>query len=126
MHFNHAVIWIDHVTARVLYFEDQVFPVRHFAKSVQLRARKAGNEALADQLLIDVCDALGDTPQLLLTGTPEAVAAFVRHVETNSPQVAQRIVGIQRVVEPTNKRLAALALWHFTRVLPPATEADDA
>lgn len=78
------------------------------------------------QFLADVCDAVGDAPQLLVTGTPEAIADFLRHVESNAPQVALRIVGMQAVAGPTNKRLSALARWHFTRVLPPASNPGEA
>lgn len=125
-HFQHAVIWLNGASARVLYFEDQAFPVRRFAKTAVLRALETGDGGAVDRLSADLCDALGGASQLLLTGTPEGISAFERHVESTSPEMARRIVGVQRVAAPTNARLSALARWHFTRVLPPATGVADA
>ena len=68
-----------------------------------------------------VCRGLNDIPQLLLTGTPDAIAAFERHASAQMPGIARRIIGVQSVVKPTNRRLAALARWHFTA---PPTCAD--
>ena len=126
MRFEHALVWSDATSARVLYFEDQTLPIRRFAKAIRLRAHGASGERAADRLLADVCEALADTPQLLLTGTSEAIEAFERHVESNACRIAARIVGVQRVDAPSRKRLSALARWHFTRVPPAAASAGDA
>ena len=125
MKFQHAVVWIDHTAARILHFEDQSFPVRSFRKSIRLQAPEPAGPELAEKFMGAVCDALGDTPQVLLTGTPEALAAFERHLASKAPQVARRVIGVQAVAAPTNRRLSALARWHFTQVVTPAAPAGD-
>ena len=111
MIFEHAVVWIDHAAARVLHFEDQSFPVRSFRKSIRLQAPGPEGPELAEKFMGAVCEALGDTPQVLLTGTPEALAAFERHGVAAVRGVADAVQPEQlaRHLEPGHLVAAVLA-----------------
>jgi hypothetical protein len=114
MHFQHATIWLGRDRARVVLFEEQRFPRGRFERSIELRPADPCERGPAAWYLDDVCRAIGDVPQLLLTGTPEAVADFERHAAERQLPIARRIIGVQHVQEPTDERLSALACWHFT------------
>jgi hypothetical protein len=121
VNFQHATLWLGRDRARLVHFEPQCFPVRRFMRTIELRA--PGGRAASDgvRLFEAVCRELNDIPQLLLTGTPDAIAAFERHASAQVPGIARRIIDVQSVVKPTSRRLAALARWHFTA---PPTCAD--
>ena len=115
MSIHHAAIWLDGTRARVLHFEDQCFPARRFKKEIELRAPDAGVADVEGEFFASLCEVLDDIPQLLLTGTSDAIAAFEHYAESKAPLVARRIMGVQRVDKPTDNGLAVLAWWHFKR-----------
>ena len=114
MNFQHATIWLNRGRARVLQFEDQQFPVRCFKNEIELRSTGKGSDSAA-AFLDKLCLVVDAVPQVLVTGTPEAIAEFERHVASRKPRLARRIVGVQCVAKPTNARLSALTRWHFTK-----------
>jgi len=57
----------------------------------------------------------------LLTGTVGALADFEMHATTNLPHAAQRIIGVQTMKRPAEKRPSMFARWHFTN---PAVDAE--
>ena len=114
MSFQHATIWLSRSGARVLRFEDQHFPYRHFKHTIVLQPTGQGSEG-AEDFFEALCLAVEAIPELLLTGTPEAIAAFECHAASRRPGIAARIVGVQRLEKPTDARLSALTRWHFVR-----------
>ncbi len=121
MHIAHATIWLDRTKACVLHFEEQCFPTRDFRKTDELQTCGGGAGDPTQRLFRDVCATVEDVPQLLLTGTAAAIVDFERFLAAHDSALASRIVGVQRVDEPTHTRLSALARWHFTKR---ADEAD--
>jgi hypothetical protein len=119
MNVRHAAIWLDRNRARVLHFEDQQFRAHRFMKTIERLVSDAGSAGIDGGFFHDVCDAVGEIPQLLLTGTSEAIADFERYAESKAPLVARRIMGVQRVDTPTNNGLSVLACWHFKRPAGP-------
>ena len=120
MKSRHAAIWLGQQHARVIHFDEQQFSPHRFRKTIDLRPACGRDEASCARFFDEICHEVEGVPELLLTGTEEVLAAFERHVATASPQVAQRIVGVQSLATPTGKRLSALARWHFTPTAPRA------
>ncbi len=116
MNIAHATIWLDHTKACVLHFEDQRFPTRDFRKTNELQTCDGGGD-LTRNLFRDLCATVEDVPQLLLTGTPAAIADFERYLAAEDVALARRIVGVQCLDKPAPRRLSALARWHFTKRL---------
>jgi hypothetical protein len=115
MSIHHAAIWLDRTRARVLHFEDQCFPARRLKKTIERRAPDAGVADVDGEFLRNVCEALADIPQLLLTGTSDAIAVFEPHAESKAPLIARRIMGVRRLGKPTNNGPAVFAWRHFRR-----------
>jgi hypothetical protein len=64
----------------------------------------------------EVCDAVKDLDEVLVTGARTAVADFRHYGEKHRPPVAARIVGYEIVDHPTDPELIALAQHYFLKV----------
>ena len=115
MSLYHAVAFVDHQSAQVLQFgaeqvvETKVHEHRHFTSQHHSGVRSE------HEFFSEVCDALNDIEEVLVTGGHTGLADFRRYVDKHRPLTAARIVGFEVVDHPTENQLVALARKHFAK-----------
>ncbi len=113
-----AVAFVDHRSAQVLQFgaeqmvETTVHEHRNFTAQHHSRVRWVRSE---HEFFSQVCDALNDIEEVLVTGGHTGLADFRRYVDKHRPLTAARIVDYEMVDHPTENQLVALARKHFAK-----------
>jgi hypothetical protein len=115
-HHYHAVIWIDHLEARVFHFNatdverlvlkpDQ--PTRH----IHHKANSIGSgHAAPDQdYLHAVAESVADSGAVLIAGPANTKTELVEHIRRHDPELAKLIVGVETVDHPSDAQLVAHA-----------------
>ena len=72
------------------------------------------------EFYVEVCDQLERIGQVVVTGSPAALADFRDYVDKHRPQVASHIAAHDAVDPPSEAQLAALARKHFDVAVNPA------
>jgi len=119
----HAIVWLDHLTARVITFSDgegKTIPIESQSTHRQLHRKsgKPGSGHAPDDAAFfeDVAAVVADVREVLITGPGTAKVAFKKHVDERHPDLARRIVGVETVDHPSDGELTAYARKYFHRV----------
>ncbi|CAL4869414.1 hypothetical protein MMA231_03706 (plasmid) [Asticcacaulis sp. MM231] len=113
MSFFHAVLLIDHHTAKVLQFDaEQVEIETIFEKTVFTRQHNS-QVRTEHEFFAEVCNALTGITEILVVGSHMAQADFRRNIEKHHTSVANRVVGWETVDHPTDPQLVAFARRYF-------------
>lgn len=107
----HAVVHLDHHHAQVLHFDaHQVHAAR-----IEAHERHAhGDDTRSVQALFAaLCQALQDTPEVLMTGSHVVLGQFRHYVEAHRPQLAPQIADYRPAAELSQGQLLALARQFF-------------
>ncbi len=117
-HF-HAIVWLDHVQARIFEFNPteadkiKVTAHDHDGRGHHLH-RKAGSrdghrEEDNHEFFDDIVKAMSDAREWIVCGPGTARTAFVGYVQARHATVAERIVDVETVDHPTDGELLDLA-----------------
>jgi hypothetical protein len=116
----HAVVWIDHLEARIFRFnrddvESMVIhphnPTRHIHHKANVIG--SGHAAENQSYLHDVVRAISDAGVVLITGPANAKTELVKHIHRHDPALIDKIAGIESVDHPTDGELVAHARRYF-------------
>ena len=123
MSYVHAVIWLDHLKARIVAFSDgagETIPIESESTRRQLHRKsgKPGNGHAPDDVAFfqDVADAVSDVREVLITGPGTAKTAFKRYLDDHHHELAQRVVGVETTDHPSDGELLAFGRKYFRRV----------
>lgn len=107
----HAVVHLDHHHAHVLHFDaHQVHAARFDAHD----PHGHGPDERAEQALYaSLCQALQDTPEVLVTGSHPVINQFKHYVETHRPRLAQHIADYRPAAPLSQGQMLALARQFF-------------
>jgi stalled ribosome rescue protein Dom34 len=127
----HAVVWLDHVEARVFQFnreEAEKFVVHGHKYHVHHKAGSvgAGKEKAATAYFNDIGATLASSSEILVLGPGSAKLEFIRHAHKVLPQLEAKIVGVETVDHPTDGQVVAYARKYFLakdRMLPQLAQA---
>jgi hypothetical protein len=112
----HAVVWIDHLEARVFHFNrgevDSLVihphnPTRHIHHKANVIG--SGHAAENQAYFHDVVRAISDAGVVLITGPANAKTELVKHIYRHDPALIEKIAGIESVDHPTDGELVAHA-----------------
>jgi stalled ribosome rescue protein Dom34 len=116
----HAVIWIDHLNARVFHIgfsgtDEIVLHPEHPTRHIHHKANTigSGHSHEEKEFLKRVADAVADAGAILVTGPAEAKIELNRYIKEHYPQIARRIVGIETVDHPSDREIVAFAKRYF-------------
>ncbi len=119
----HAIVWLDHLNARVIGFSaasGETIEIHSTTDHRQLHRKsgKPGSGHAADDVAFfdEVAGALADHREILITGPGTAKIAFKHHVEHRHPALASRIVGVETTDHPNDGELLAYARRYFKGV----------
>lgn len=108
----HAVVHLDHHHAQVLHFDAHQV---HAARIEPHHRRPHGDDAHAEHALFEaICQAVQDTPEVLVTGSHPVIGQFRHYIEAHRPQLAPRIADYRPSAELSQGQLLALARQFFT------------
>ena len=116
----HAVIWIDHLEARIFQFgrEDVDRLVLHPhnpTKHLHHRAHTIGSgHAAEDQdFLHQVVEAVAGAGAVLITGPSNEKTELVKHIHHHDPRLIDIVAGVETVDHPSDGALVAYAKRYF-------------
>ena len=120
MSHYHAVVWIDHLEARIFHFDRESAermvihpdnPTRHIHHKAQTIG--SGHAPEDQHYLHSVAQAIADAKSVLITGPANAKTELVKHIKDHDPRLAPLIAGVETVDHPSDKELVALARRYF-------------
>jgi stalled ribosome rescue protein Dom34 len=111
----HAVVRIDHQAAEVLQFDAEHVQAQKVKTHTHHTAYHGSTVRTEHEFFGHVCDALAGIPEVLVTGSHQAMADFRHYVDKHRPALAPHIVGWETVDKPTQGQLVALARQYFLK-----------
>jgi hypothetical protein len=119
---SHAVVWIDHREARVLYFnnDDVQETTVHPEHAPYHMRHKSGSpsgthEKGAASYFLGVADALSDALEFLVVGPSTAKTEFVTWLKSHSPLTAERLAGVEAMAQASDGEVVKEARIYFKR-----------
>jgi len=120
MSFNHAVIWIDHKEAHVMFLsqdasEAEIIKTKstHYHLHHKANEMGSGRLALDTKYLHSVIEAVKESKEILILGPGSAKLELIKHAHQHDQQIAANIVGVETVDHPSDKEILAYARKFF-------------
>ncbi|WP_298293053.1 translational machinery protein [Thiomonas sp.] len=116
---RHAVVWVDHSQARVLFIDPEdiersiILPKEHPHLHVMSGQIGSGRAAEDQHYYHAVARALSGVAEVLITGPGQAKLMLFKHLQQHDPAVAQHVLGIESADHPTDAQLVAHARHYF-------------
>ncbi|HQZ32826.1 MAG TPA: hypothetical protein PK020_00305 [Ilumatobacteraceae bacterium] len=119
----HAIVWLDHVEARIASFsigKDELLEIHSQSPNRQIH-RKAGSlssgHAADDHHFFDeIVAGLHGIPEVLIAGPGNAKTAFETYIKKRHVELANRVVGVETLDHPTDGELLAHARRAFAAI----------
>lgn len=116
----HAVAWIDHREARIIYFnaddaDEKIIHPAHAPRHLHSTSGSAAgtHEKGSSIYFRDVADALAEAKAFLVTGPSSAKNEFVTWLRKQAPSLAKQLCGIETLSHQTDGQLVAEARRFF-------------
>ncbi len=116
----HAVVWINHRQARILYFnanaaDELVVRPRNSAGQIHHKADSIGSGHAAEDrdFLHRTAEAMADAHAVLITGPANTKAELVKHVWQHHRALSKSIAGVETLDHPTDRELLDFARRYF-------------
>ena len=123
MSLNHAVIWIDHQEAHVMFLSQDANEAEVIrSKSTHAHLHHKGGEVGSGRLALDskylhsVIQAVNKSQEILILGPGSAKLELIKHAHKHDAQVAEKIIGVETVDHPSDKEILAHARKFFYKV----------
>jgi stalled ribosome rescue protein Dom34 len=120
----HALVWIDHQTAKVFHFNDDlnetsIVHSTHAHEHLHHKANSgdSGHAAVDKNFFERVATAIANSGAILIVGPASAKTELHTHLRHAHPDIAAKISAVETVDHPTDGQLLAHARQFF--------EADD-
>jgi hypothetical protein len=118
-HF-HAIVWIDHLQARVFHLGlsgtnevvlHPLLPTRH----IHHKANSIGSGHVheSEEFLRQVMVAVSDAGEILILGPAGTKNELAKYIRGHNPKMAERIVAVEAADHPTDPEVVANAKRHF-------------
>jgi stalled ribosome rescue protein Dom34 len=123
MSLNHAVIWIDHQEAHVMFLSEDASEAEIIrSKSTHAHLHHKGGEVGSGKLALDskylhsVIQAVNKSQEILILGPGSAKLELIKHAHHHDAKVAEKIMGVETVDHPSDKEILAQARKFFYKV----------
>ena len=123
MSVNHAVIWIDHQEAHVMFLSKDASEAEIIkSKSTHTHLHHKANEigsgkvALDSKYLHSVMQAVNESKEILILGPGSAKLELIKHAHQHDAKIAEKIIGVETVDHPSDKEILAHARKFFYKV----------
>jgi stalled ribosome rescue protein Dom34 len=118
-HF-HAVIWLDHLRARIFHLglsgtEEVILhpkmPTRHIHHKANSIA--SGHVHESAEFLSQILDAVSKAGEILILGPSGTKIELAKYIREQNPTVCSRIVAVEPADHPTDGEIVAYAKRYF-------------
>lgn len=123
MSHQHAVLWIDHLHARVIDFgfdETHIVAVDREGGQRQVHRKSGlpgtGKPGPDHHFFDEVAAALGDAREILIVGPGNAKLEFRKDLDARHQAVGKRVVGVESADHPSDGELLTFARKYFKRI----------
>jgi len=123
MSLNHAVIWIDHKEAHVMFLSEDASEAEIIrSKSTHSHLHHKANEIGSGRSVLDskylhsVIQAVKESKEILILGPGSAKLELIKHAHKHDAHIAEKIVGVETVDHPTDKEILAHARKFFYKI----------
>jgi stalled ribosome rescue protein Dom34 len=123
MSLNHAVIWIDHQEAHVMFLSEAASEAEIIrSKSTYAHLHHKGGEVGSGKLALDskylhsVIQAVNKSQEILILGPGSAKLELIKHAHQHDAKIAEKIVGVETIDHPSDKEILAYARKFFYKV----------
>jgi len=119
-HHFHAVVWLDHLQARIFHLglsgtEEIILhpqiPTRHIHHKANSIA--SGHVHESAEFLQQILDAVSDAGEILILGPSGTKIELAKYIRERNPTVGSRIVAVEPADHPTDAEIVAYAKRHF-------------
>jgi stalled ribosome rescue protein Dom34 len=119
-HHFHAIVWIDHLEARIFHLSlsgtDEVIlhfhiPIRHIHHKAN--SRDSGHVHASGRFLKQVLEAVSDAGEILILGPSGAKIEFDKYIREQNPDVGDRVIAVEAADHPTDGEIVAYAKRNF-------------
>lgn len=120
MKTNHAVIWLDHKEAHILFFDaDKNKIIRSESTQPHLHHKAnevgSGNAPEDHHYFARIISQVSDVAEILIVGPGFAKGELLKHASHYAPLIAKHIIGVETVDHPTDGQIVAYAKQYFKR-----------
>lgn len=119
----HAVVWIDHRTAKIFEFnrqEAESRTIRHADAAVQIHHKSgsigSGHATEDAAYLQEVIDALEGPAEILIMGPSHVKWQLRAYINLHAPHLAQRVMAVADADHPSDGEILDAARKYFSRV----------
>ncbi len=120
MNHFHAVVWLDHASARIFHFDAHAFEGKtihsaHAGEHIHHKAGAigAGHAAEDPRYFAAVAAGLKDVQEILVTGPGHTKTAFAKHLAAYNPQISKKVMAVENADHPTDGEIVDHARKHF-------------
>ena len=113
---DHAIVWIDHLEAKVFYFDemdvDRIMLQPHKPnRRIHCNTDSIGNvnTPLNQGFFERVEEAINKSEEILITGPASGKSDLAAHIKRHRPEIARCVVGIETIDHPSDGALIAVA-----------------
>ena len=122
MSSNHAVIWVDHTQARVVFFDAEIsrsLDIKTHARIPHLHTKAgspgSGHAVENKQFFNEIAANAEAAEKILLVGPGVEKVLLVKHLMKHHPQIANKVLGIEASDHPSEAQLLAHARKFFVK-----------
>ena len=123
MSFNHAVIWIDHQEAHVMFMDESASEaeiIKTKSTHPHLHHKKgeigSGKVAFDTKYFESITNAVKDAREILILGPGMAKVELTKYAHRHAADIAEGIVGIETVNHLADKQILAFARKFFYKI----------
>jgi len=120
-HF-HAVVWLDHIHAKVFEFnadaaEENTVAAHQPSHHLKSKAGSSdGKHGHGDKdFYHHVAERLAGAGEILICGPGSAKTELMKHLESHDPRIAKKVAGVETVDHPTDGQIVAHARAFFVK-----------
>ena len=116
--FNHVVVWLDQTEAHVIHFtrdaaETDVIKTTSQHKKDGVVGNNRAEEST--DYMDDVATAITGAKEILIVGPGMEKMTFIRHLNKNYADIANKVVSVETVDHPNDGQLLAYARKYFVK-----------
>ena len=116
--FNHAVVWLDQAEAHVIHFsrdaaESDVIKTTSQHKKDGVVGNNRAEESTT--YMDEVAAAITGSKEILIVGPGMEKMSFIRHLNKNHADIADKVVSVETVDHPNDGQLLAYARKYFVK-----------
>jgi hypothetical protein len=111
---QHAVVLIDHYSAKIVRFGTEHSRGTKVNEHLHLHGPNEKNQRARHEFFGKVCDGLADIAQVLIVGGHTSTSDFRHFVANHRPETDLQLFAYQVVDRPSEKELVALARKWFS------------